>query len=703
MIRAHRFDDCMQRVLVRSAVDDFVHGSETARQEALRVLVDLGGVVEPVLMAILQLEWARTTEDALDGLGQIGSPRLMESISRLLSAADEETRLIALRAAHRQSDDLARGFLEHATRDPSPRIRRRVLTYLSWRESTWAIASVRQLCHDADSAVKWAAIAALATRAPAEAREVMNLTRHAMEPVYQWIADLMMVPEPPVDRTPLRNQLAAQAKAPVELGRSDAPRLRSTEPSRVGGTANLRNPLAAGAGAPVEIARGVAPRPRPMEVSRTREHIVASNPLAAKVAAPVERARGAVPRSRPMESSRARQHASARNVSGAQVEAPVERARGAAPKPRPMEVPRTRERVSARHASSAEVEAPVARARRDAQMPVEVFRTRERVSARHASGAEVETPVARARRDAQMPVEVSRTREHVSARHASGAEVDAPVALARGDAQMPVEVSRTRERVSARHASGAQVDAPEEIASRGVQMPIEVSMTGEHVSAMNPLGAKVNPPAELGRGDAQMPMEPSKASEHVGGTNPLGAKVNTPVELARGDAPSPTEAFSTREHVTLGTQVEAPVEPSVASEHVSTTSPLIDQVDAPVEFALDDTPTPRPMMPSEAGGQVTVIETPDRPVAVDREVLSSTAPSPEIHTVDPSELHTLKESQMTPVPELAGPGKGLDFAKLDAQRQLLRDSVDVIGPTSESPHRSLPQAGTDANPVRESE
>jgi len=143
LLKQHFPRDRVEAIKLRKALDDLLHGPEPACLSALKTLVGLGQVAEPFLVASLQVASPQAAEIALEGLSRIDSQRLTGCISDVLASSAPELRIVALRAAQRLRDDEARPFLEQGLRDPSARVKRRVLSYLSWHDSSWALAETR--------------------------------------------------------------------------------------------------------------------------------------------------------------------------------------------------------------------------------------------------------------------------------------------------------------------------------------------------------------------------------------------------------------------------------------------------------------------------------------------------------------------------------------------------------------------------------
>jgi HEAT repeat protein len=181
--------DRSQRVQLRSAVDDLLHGSEVARASAARTLVALGLSAEPILVDCARSTNPTVAETCLECLFRVGSQKLAQLLPQITSAQDHALRLVALRVAQHLDDAARRPLLVSALRDPHPSVRRRALTYLAWERGAWGKAEILRLCYDADPTVKWAALEALAAVQPEEARKRLDsmfpgmdaaLRRHAV-------------------------------------------------------------------------------------------------------------------------------------------------------------------------------------------------------------------------------------------------------------------------------------------------------------------------------------------------------------------------------------------------------------------------------------------------------------------------------------------------------------------------------------------
>ncbi|MBI5538292.1 MAG: HEAT repeat domain-containing protein [Deltaproteobacteria bacterium] len=175
--------DRVRALEIRVAIDDWLRGSVAARVGALEQLVSLGIRVEPLFVASLRGATPEHAELALEGLRRIDSERLAACIAELLLVDNPEVRIVALRIAQQMSDRIARPLLSRGVEDPDPRVRRRVIPWLSWRQSAWAVERIWELCDDPDPSVKWAALDALVWHDGGEVRMRVRRARPA-EMVY---------------------------------------------------------------------------------------------------------------------------------------------------------------------------------------------------------------------------------------------------------------------------------------------------------------------------------------------------------------------------------------------------------------------------------------------------------------------------------------------------------------------------------------
>ncbi len=182
-----------QAVVLRKCLDDLVLGSEKAGEEALKILVDMGQVAEPLLVACLPTDSPRVAKIALEGLNRIGSQRLFDCISDVLESADPELRFVALRAAVGLRDYAQqRLLLERGLRDSNSEVRRCSLSYVAWHESYWAIGETMRLCNDKMPDVQWAAVETLMALRPSEVSRILPLVKPSLAPVNQRrLADLL--------------------------------------------------------------------------------------------------------------------------------------------------------------------------------------------------------------------------------------------------------------------------------------------------------------------------------------------------------------------------------------------------------------------------------------------------------------------------------------------------------------------------------
>jgi len=185
--------DAGQAAELRKAMDDLLLGSEEAGESALKPLVGLGQVAEPLLVACLPTDSPRVAKLALEGLSRIGSQRLVDCISDVLESSDPELRSVAIRAAVGLRDERQRqSFLERGLRDPSAKVRRRSLSYLSWHDSYWAKTEAMRLCSDKTPDVQWAAVETLMALRRSEAHSILQLVKPSLDPVNQRRATILL-------------------------------------------------------------------------------------------------------------------------------------------------------------------------------------------------------------------------------------------------------------------------------------------------------------------------------------------------------------------------------------------------------------------------------------------------------------------------------------------------------------------------------
>ena len=175
--------DRSQRVRVRSALDDVLHGSEVARRNATPTLAALGLAAEPILVACARGSSLKVTEACVAILIQIGSTKAPALLRQLAEAPDPAIRMVAVRVSRCLAVEQQRPILQKALRDPSVAIRRRALSYLAWSHPAWAMAEILRLCYDTDPTVKWAALEALVAFDSDEARERLDDLYPTMDPV----------------------------------------------------------------------------------------------------------------------------------------------------------------------------------------------------------------------------------------------------------------------------------------------------------------------------------------------------------------------------------------------------------------------------------------------------------------------------------------------------------------------------------------
>jgi HEAT repeat protein len=182
LLEGRSLQDVEQAAVLRRCLDDLLLGSEEAGEGALKILVGLGQIAEPLLVACLPTDSPRVAKIALEGLSRIDSQRLIGCISAVLESSDPELRSVALRAAVGLGDERQRQLmLERGLRDPDANVRRRALSYVGWHNSYWAIAEAMRLCNDKTPEVQWAAVETLMAQRPSETNSILQLVKPSLD------------------------------------------------------------------------------------------------------------------------------------------------------------------------------------------------------------------------------------------------------------------------------------------------------------------------------------------------------------------------------------------------------------------------------------------------------------------------------------------------------------------------------------------
>ena len=168
--------DRVEALKLRVAVIEFSKGQKEAVINAQQDLISIGRDAEPFFVAVLERDDPMIVELALDGLARIGSALFIPCLAEVFSSPISDVRLIALRSLQRLEDEEAKPLFTRAASDPSPEVRMRVVSYLTWRRSLWAMELVRELCDDLKPQVKWAAIEAMVYLQPDMARDLIERT-----------------------------------------------------------------------------------------------------------------------------------------------------------------------------------------------------------------------------------------------------------------------------------------------------------------------------------------------------------------------------------------------------------------------------------------------------------------------------------------------------------------------------------------------
>ncbi len=185
LLEEHLPQDKVKAIVLRKALGDLLHGTEATRNSAIETLAGQGEISGPLLVACLRENSLEVIDSAFEGLRQIGWDCPPGLISDMLGSSKAELRIIALRAAQQLTDEQQRPLLERGLRDPNARVRRRAISYVSWHNSSWAVAEIMRLSDDPEPDVKWAALEALVALSPSDGCEHLKLMMPSLAPTYQ--------------------------------------------------------------------------------------------------------------------------------------------------------------------------------------------------------------------------------------------------------------------------------------------------------------------------------------------------------------------------------------------------------------------------------------------------------------------------------------------------------------------------------------
>ncbi|MCP4678548.1 MAG: HEAT repeat domain-containing protein [Deltaproteobacteria bacterium] len=174
-----------QEASLRIALDNLLRGPETSRIEVLKIFIEIGIRVEPLLVLLATKAPVYTLDIVLEGLYQIKSMRLKDCLSELMECNDTAKRITALRMATRFRGEQAHTMFIRGTADADPMIRSSAVYYLSWYENEWSVEEIQKHCFDPDETVRWSAWKALFNASPSRAMDLIKSHYNHFNSIYR--------------------------------------------------------------------------------------------------------------------------------------------------------------------------------------------------------------------------------------------------------------------------------------------------------------------------------------------------------------------------------------------------------------------------------------------------------------------------------------------------------------------------------------
>ena len=157
------------QAILKQAQADLEHPDPKARILAIRYLEHSdSSIILPLLQEVLFDKDPEVRIQALASLIKFKDSNIFPLLKKSLRDKDPRVRLLAVRGMFRMGEKIDLNILLQFLSDESPWVRRRLATLLGWGQHEGIFPIVKELCKDADAAVRKAALFSLTTLYPEE-------------------------------------------------------------------------------------------------------------------------------------------------------------------------------------------------------------------------------------------------------------------------------------------------------------------------------------------------------------------------------------------------------------------------------------------------------------------------------------------------------------------------------------------------------
>ena len=157
------------QAILRLAHADLEHPDPKARILAIRYLENSDPTITlPLLQKVLFDKDPEVRIQALASLIKFKDSNILPLLKKSIRDEDPRVRLLAVRGMFRMGEKIDLNILLQFLSDESPWVRRRLATLLGWGQHEGIFPIVKELCKDADAAVRKAALFSLTTLYPEE-------------------------------------------------------------------------------------------------------------------------------------------------------------------------------------------------------------------------------------------------------------------------------------------------------------------------------------------------------------------------------------------------------------------------------------------------------------------------------------------------------------------------------------------------------